>query len=359
MPCARPQHASDSWNATFAGLVYFGDTALSPAKGSGRNFTPFGIFHDWAIRTRQSKVEESTMTNSEGRRNRPHMHVVHGLLVLSLVTITMPSARAESLQEIAEHTHFHGISFNRAGGDATLLVATHHGMFAVMRDGSTAQISTTQDFMGFSPDPADPMRYFGSGHPAGGGNSGFLETRDGGATWQQLSDGVNGPVDFHSLAVSTANPRIIYGVFDGIQMSADRGLNWQITGSIPDGLVQLTASSVDSRRIFAATKSGLKVSSDTGATWGNASFDGEIVSAIRIEPDGTIYAFVLGHGFLRSNEANLADWVPLSNSLGQAIPLHIALNPKDPNHLILSTQTSELLESLDGGKNWKLFGQLQ
>ena len=299
------------------------------------------------------------MTNSERRRTRQHMQVILGLLVPSLVAITMLPAHAESLQEIAEHTHFHGVSFNRAGGDAELLIATHHGMFAVMKDGSTAQISTTQDFMGFSPDPADHMRYFGSGHPASGGNSGFLETRDGGATWSRLSDGVNGPVDFHSLAVSAANPKVIYGVFNGIQMSADGGLSWQITGAIPDGLVQLTASSVDSRRVFAATKSGVKVSNDSGNTWRNAAFDGELVSAIRIELDGIIFAFVLGHGFFRSNESSLTDWVPLSSSFGQEIPLHIASNPKDPSHIIISMQTSVLLESRDSGKNWKSFGQPQ
>ncbi len=299
------------------------------------------------------------MTNSERRRTRQHMQVILVLLVSSLVAITMLPAHAESLQEIAEHTHFHGVSFNRAGGDAELLIATHHGMFAVMKDGSTAQISTTQDFMGFSADPSDPMRYFGSGHPAGGGNSGFLETRDGGATWSRLSDGVNGPVDFHSLSVSAANPKVIYGVFNGIQMSADGGLSWQVTGGIPDGLVQFAASSRDPLRIVAATKTGLVVSDDSGKSWRNAAFDGEIVSAIRIESDGIAYAFVLGHGFLTSNESSFAEWVPLSNSFGQAIPLHIASNSKDPNHLIISTQTSELLESLDGGKNWKSFGQRQ
>lgn len=299
------------------------------------------------------------MVNSVRGRTRPHIQVFMGLLIPSLVAVTTLQAHAESLKEIAERTHFHGVSFNRGGGGAEVLIATHHGMFAVTTDGSAAPISTVQDFMGFSADPADPMRYFGSGHPAGGGSSGFLETRDGGATWSRLSDGVNGPADFHGLAVSAANSKVIYGVYGGIQMSTDGGLTWQITGGVPDGLVQLAASSADSRRIFAATKSGLKVSNDSGNTWRSAAFDGEIVSAIRIETDGTAYAFVLGSGFLRGNESSLADWVPLSNSFGQMIPLHIASNPKDPSHLIISTLTNELQESRDGGKNWKSYGQPQ
>ena len=98
------------------------------------------------------------MFDSIRRRTNLHSHIAMGFLVLCLVAIILRQANAESLQEIAQHTHFHGISFNRAGGDAELLIATHHGMFAVMKDGSTAQISTAQDFMGFSADPSDPDR---------------------------------------------------------------------------------------------------------------------------------------------------------------------------------------------------------
>ncbi|MCB1377718.1 MAG: hypothetical protein KDK89_05030 [Alphaproteobacteria bacterium] len=299
------------------------------------------------------------MTDTEYRTTKQQRSWFQVLLVPVLATVIVLPAYAESLQEIAARTHFHGVSFNRAGGDAELLIATHHGIVAVRRDGSATQISTTQDFMGFSADPSDPLRYFGSGHPAGGGNSGFLESRDGGVTWSRLSDGVGGPVDFHNLAVSPSNPKVIYGFFGGIQMSRDGGSTWQITGEGPEGLVQLAVSSKDSRKILAATKNGLQVSGDSGGTWSNSAFEGEIVSAIRVESDGTTYAFVLGHGLLRGAESKAADWESLSNSFGQEIPLHISSDPKASNHLVLSTQTSELLESLDGGKTWTSFGLSQ
>jgi photosystem II stability/assembly factor-like uncharacterized protein len=280
------------------------------------------------------------------------------LFLASIVTASpIQQVAAESVQELAERTHYHGVAFNLSGGDAELLIATHHGMFAVKKDGSTAQISPTHDFMGFSPDPANPLRYFASGHPVGGGNSGFLESRDGGVSWSNLSDGLNGPVDFHGIAVSAADPKVIYGIFDGIQTSRDGGLTWKMSGEVPDGLVQLAASSVEPHKILAATKSGLKVSYDWGATWTNVAFSREIVTAIQIEASGKAYAFVLGHGFVRSTEANFATWELLSHPLGRTIPLHIAVSPQNPEHLIVSTQTSELLESLDGGKNWKSYGQ--
>jgi hypothetical protein len=58
------------------------------------------------------------------------------------------SASAESLTELATHTHYHGIAFNRAGS-AVLLLATHHGLYAVDEQGEALRVSPVQDFMGF------------------------------------------------------------------------------------------------------------------------------------------------------------------------------------------------------------------
>jgi hypothetical protein len=45
-----------------------------------------------------------------------------------------------------------------------------------------------QDFMGFTPHPSDPATLYSSGHPAGGGNLGFIVSEDGGGSWTQLAD---------------------------------------------------------------------------------------------------------------------------------------------------------------------------
>ena len=173
------------------------------------------------------------------------------------LAVSIPSvAEAETLQELAQRTHFHGIAFTRAGS-AELTIASHHGLFAVVADGTVQQVSPTQDFMGFAPDPSDPLSYFASGHPATGGNSGFLRSRDGGANWTQLSEGAGGPVDFHQMAVSYANSAVIYGSFGDIQTSIDGGSTWAVSGSAPDDLIALEASSLDANRLYAATEGGL------------------------------------------------------------------------------------------------------
>lgn len=270
--------------------------------------------------------------------------------------LAVQPATAETLADLAQQTHYHGIAFARSG-TATLLLASHHGLFALDKDGSATQVSPTQDFMGFSPDPAAATSYYASGHPASGGNSGFLHSADGGGTWKQLSPGVDGPVDFHQMDVSPADPKTIYGSYGQIQVSRDGGSTWSIAGNPPSGLIAITGSSVKAERLFAATKTGLFASEDGGASWTPVSFKGEVVSTIEAGPDKTLYAFVLGQGLMKAVEDNIGEWQPLSNDFGEAIPLHLAVDGKVDQHLALTTQANDVLESLDGGKSWRPFGR--
>lgn len=265
-------------------------------------------------------------------------------------------ASAETLEALASKTHYHGIAFARTGASA-LLLASHHGLFALTKDGEATRVSPVHDYMGFSPDPLDPLNFYASGHPAGGGNSGFLKTTDGGASWKQLSPGVEGPVDFHQMDVSPADPKTIYGSYGELQISRDGGQNWTIAGTPPAGLIALAASSLKADRVYAATKQGLNVSTDTGASWQPLQFEGEVVSTVKVGSDGSLFAFVLGKGLMKASESKPDEWALLSNDFGNAIPLHIAIDPANPSHLALTTQENAVLESIDGGATWAPFGK--
>jgi photosystem II stability/assembly factor-like uncharacterized protein len=275
-----------------------------------------------------------------------------GFAAASLVSLPVT---AETLAEQAQHTHYHGIAFARSG-TAVLLLASHHGVYALDKDGTATRVSPVQDFMGFSADPSGAMSYYASGHPAGGGNSGFLHSADGGSTWKQLSPGVNGPVDFHQMDVSPADPRTIYGSYGLIQISRDGGSTWSITGDPPGDLIAIAASSLDALRVYAATQNGLHVSTDGGASWTALSFPGEVVSTVKTGPGKSLYAFVLGRGLMKIVEDSSGEWTPLSSDFGDAIPLHVAIDVKDGEHLALTTQANDVLESRDGGKTWRPFG---
>lgn len=269
-----------------------------------------------------------------------------------------PPAFSEPLKELATKTHYHGIGFARSGS-AVLLLASHHGLFAVDMNGDATRVSPMQDYMGFSPNPADPLSYYASGHPAGGGNSGFLKSTDGGATWKQISTGVNGPVDFHQMDVSPADPQTIYGSYGNLQVSRDGGQTWTIAGAAPEKLVAIAASGIKAEQIYAATQFGLHASMDAGATWQPLEFDGKVVSAVKTGPNGILLAFVLGQGLMKAQEDKPREWTVLSNGFGDAIPLHIAIDPTEGSHLALTTQNKGVLESRDGGSTWAPFGEVR
>lgn len=273
-----------------------------------------------------------------------------------LAILSATSASAETLAELGRKTHYHGIAFARSGS-AALMIATHHGLYAVDKDGTVTRVSPVQDFMGFSPDPANELGFYASGHPATGGNSGFLRSIDGGASWKQLSPGVDGPVDFHQMDVSGADPKVIYGSFGQIQVSRDGGENWKIAGAAPERLIALAASSLKAERLYAASENGILLSDDAGASWAPLAFAGEVVSTIQTGPDKALYAFVVGRGLMMAGEDKPSSWTRLTNDFGEAIPLHLAADAKDGQHLVLTMQNNEVRESLDGGKSWRPFGQ--
>src|SRR3546814_9389478 len=90
------------------------------------------------------------------------------------------SSDLTTVSALTGETHFHGIAVDPHDPDR-LYLATHHGFYVVGPDGVAQRVSETEDdFMGFTPHPADPEVLYASGHPAGGGNLGFIVSGDGG-----------------------------------------------------------------------------------------------------------------------------------------------------------------------------------
>jgi photosystem II stability/assembly factor-like uncharacterized protein len=259
-----------------------------------------------------------------------------------------------TVEELPQYTHIHGLAVD-ASDPSRLLLATHHGLFVASENGTIEQVSEhAHDFMGFTPHPTDPSTLYASGHPQGGGNLGFVASEDGGRTWPQLSQGVHGPVDFHQMDVSKADPDVIYGAYRGLQVSRDGGHSWQIVGPAPEGLIDLAASARDPDTIYAATETGLQISMDGGQSWFPTRLTGAPVALIEVDADARMFAFVLGSGLMRSSEG-WPTWETLSADFGDRILLHLALDPSNPDRLYAATHHSEVLASNDGGKTWSLF----
>ncbi len=276
-------------------------------------------------------------------------------LAIVAVGLTLGSEAAEvvTMGELQRQTHIHGLAVD--GKDPSkLLIATHHGLFRAGPDGKSERISEVQDFMGFNPHPREPNTLYASGHPARGGNLGFISSTDQGRTWRQISPGVNGPVDFHQMTVSPADPKTIYGSYGRLQASQDGGETWRLVGPAPERLIDLAASAKDVNTLYAATEGGLLVSVDGGLTW-KPMFQGQPVTLVEVTPDSTLYAFVVDRGLVRGTEGS-PQFETLTNDIGGGFLLHLAVDPANPNRLFAATGRGRVLTSSDQGRTWATFG---
>ena len=260
------------------------------------------------------------------------------------------------LAELLARTHIHGLAVDRQDR-GRLLIATHHGLHALdLETGLTVRVSDHRDdLMGFVADPVSPGAFLASGHPARGGNLGVIASTDGGASWEKLSDGVHGPVDFHQMDVSKADPAVVWGNHGGLQRSRDGGRSWERIADAPVGLIDIAASAVAPERLYAATEAGLYVSEADATDWQRAHPSGAPVSFVEVTAGGMIHAFVLDQGLVRRHEEDDA-WEQLHAGFEGRFLLYFTADPEDPDRVFAATQMGEVLASDDGGRSWRPFG---
>lgn len=278
---------------------------------------------------------------------------IAGLVLLGLAASgpVVASSEAAETVRLDRIPHIHGLAVDEANPER-LYLATHHGLYLASPAGTAVKISeTSDDYMGFVAHPTSAGVFFGSGHPPSGGNLGVVRSEDGGKTWSQVAKGVKGPVDFHAMDISKADPTVIYGLHEGLQVSRDSGETWFLVGPLPDQTFDLAASTVDADTVYAATRSGLKMSRNAGRTWQPAHMITRPASMVHVAADGTAYAFIVGTGLVKTREPSLA-WTPVSNDFGQHVLLHLAVDPADANRLFAVADTGGLVMSRDGGKTW-------
>lgn len=284
------------------------------------------------------------------------MKTIASTIALTAIAWSLPAAAASHAQPVplSEISHVHGIGFD-AAAPGTIFIATHSGLFRVGADGLAVAVSQDRnDYMGFTPDPAMPGRLLGSGH-SDAGNIGVIVSEDGGATWTQLAAGVGGPVDFHAMSVSRADPQRIYGLYGGIQVSRDGGISWNVAGPGPERVIDLAASPADPDQLYAGTVPGLMMSTDAGKTWRLIGPPDVATTMVETTPDDSTYAFFAGNGLFRLSPSD-GKWSALASDFGEDYFLHLAGDPSDPAHLVAVTGAGAIIESADGGMTWEPFG---
>ncbi len=264
----------------------------------------------------------------------------------------------EGLVKIDDFIHAHGLAVDIASS-SRLYIATHKGLDVLLDDTNLYQIGkNTDDQMGFVVHPKNSNVLFSSGHPETGGTIGFQKSEDGGTTWKKISDGINGPVDFHTMTISPINPDIIYGWHnDTLQRSNDGGQTWKLT--MTKNLSQVISLTVDPQktdRLYASTASGIMVSGDNGETWNvwSEKFRNDFAIVLAFNPKNTaeILTSTKQQGFLKTTNGGLT-WKPIDPPDAKGRALFVAYDPQNSLIVYALLTDQSLYKSADGGDNWK------
>ncbi len=283
--------------------------------------------------------------------------ILVALVVVGMYFILQPKKESDKGNSVSQNltlinsiSHGHGLAVDIEDANK-VYIATHYGLLVLINEKDLYQIGKSKDdLMGFSFHPTDPKVFFSSGHPARGGNLGLQKSEDGGITWKKISDGLDGPVDFHTMAVSPVNPDIIYGWYQGnLQRTIDGGKTWEkFSTSFP--IMQLSADTKDESVMYAATPQGLQKSIDKGQTW-QLLFDG-FVSTVAINPKTqSILSFSQKFGLAQSNDGGKT-WERIAQSFDGETPLFISFYRQNPGMVYLLTEKNSLYKSTNGGNNW-------
>lgn len=200
-------------------------------------------------------------------------------------------------------------------------------------------------------DPVDPQRMLLFGAPGQ-----LFGSADGGRTWSPRTYG-NTNTD-GVLAFAPSDPRTVYGAgFTGAigiaKRSDDGGASWTAAG-LPTSdfnfASDLAVDAADSRLVYLSTGSGLRISSDGGATWATVSgIPAGPTGAATAHPTVAGSAFVLTAGQLWRTTDRGATWA--ASVIPDGTPTDVAVDPRSPSTVYVAT-TVGVFRSLDGGSTW-------
>ncbi len=232
-------------------------------------------------------------------------------------------------------------------------------------------------------DPKNPSVVFVAalGHVYGpNAERGVYRSRDGGATWQKVlfkNDNVGAidlafdPQDAQVVYASLWNTRRppwsiyppSYGPGSGLFKSTDGGASWQqLMNGLPTekvGRIGIAVSPANRNRVYAivdAKEGGLYVSDDAGATWSKASGDNRLwgrgwyFCKVAVDPKNADSVYVSNTSVYRSTNAGKS-WTAIKGAPGGDDYHQLWIYPDDPQRMILASDQGAVV-SEDGAATW-------
>lgn len=179
---------------------------------------------------------------------------------------------------------------------------------------------------------------------------------EGGVAWT-AGNGLSGTV--RSVAVNSRDHVVYAGAEDGIYVSNDRGLNWEIlSNALGTGATQGLVVDPTNPQAMYATKWGQGVyrSIDGGISWqlGNSGLYDTQLFDLDINPQNPsmLYASTPS-GVFQSVDAG-ANWIVLDSPRRTS---ELAIDPSNPDRIIVTTEGNGIARSTDGGQTWSPINQ--
>jgi photosystem II stability/assembly factor-like uncharacterized protein len=279
--------------------------------------------------------------------------IVSLFVAMALFSDEEPTQTSETQPQL-RLSDIHGLEVDIDNPDR-LYLPNHQGLYVQESDGVLRKAgSISDDFMSFALSPSESGVFYASGHPKTGGNFGLTKTTDGGDSWTKVSDGLDGPVDFHTMAIDNNNDQLIYGYYRGaLQRSDDGGTSWQYLANAPDQIIQLSAGKNEGQ-LYAATVGGLQISQDKGESWTAIESIEETVTAIEVNAsNGQMFVYGVNSGLIVSDNKG-ETWTEVGYDSIDDQVLFIASSRTNPNQVYLVTKSLEIYKSNDSGETWSV-----
>ena len=240
--------------------------------------------------------------------------IIIGITIGFVVNSDNQELTVQQDPRIIDWRHVHGLGLDPSDHNI-LYIAAHGDFYQSIRNGPPVKVDKIRaDYMAFNAPPVPGIPLYASGHPSTGGNMGLIKSSDGGVTWETVSKVLEPAVDFHAMAISKQNPKMIIG-FDsgarGLFKTVDAGNTWEQLEP-PEYVSALAISPNDSELIFAGTGNGLFKSDNGGQTWIHLNtYQGLDVFALAFD-DEKLFASVKTFGIVQSNDLGKS-WEDMQN----------------------------------------------
>jgi photosystem II stability/assembly factor-like uncharacterized protein len=210
---------------------------------------------------------------------------------------------------------------------------------------------------GLAVDPSAPFHVVATVHV-----SQLWDSRDSGTTWSRIE--TNATEDLQAVAIDPSSSTTLYaGAYMGssclgLRVSRDSGRTWGATGLTVGCVTRIVFDPSDPRVIYVVHNAGIFESTDAGTTWTSASLI-QFVQALAIDPRSSqrLYAGTLQAGVLVSVDRGF-NWSTSNSGLpvNAQVPA-LVVGPADSPVLFAAVDsvnptTGTVYKSLDAGRTW-------